>query len=64
MSARPLSDDADIGELDALVSEMLLSVPSDGGSGGKLRQTADARREVEQYLEEKRLREQMQDPYY
>jgi hypothetical protein len=63
MNSKPLNDDVDIGELDALVGEILSSTASTDRGEGKMRQPADARRELEQYLEDKWLREQMQDPY-
>jgi len=57
MSLELLNDDKDISELESLVNDLLSSASSIGDH--KMR-PSDARRGVEQYLEEKRLREQIE----
>jgi len=57
MNTLPQNDDSDIGELVDLVGKLQTA---DGGERNKVRQALNARHAVDQYLDEKRLREQIE----
>lgn len=65
MSLELLSDDdIDISELANLVGNILAKTASEGEISRNLPQALDARRTVEEYLDQKQLQAQIQDPLF